>query len=621
MPKSRLIKIMLTCCKLLLLAIVIGAVLIAAANYFPINTENKQRSLEQLAEEGYFPEVPSTSGGYGDFQSKNPTALELATDNLMVKMALYDGEDSGIVQAFRCYSTQLMVEYSRYWHGYVVVLRILLFFFQYYEIRIINGIFQIMLFCAIMGWLVKHKGTKYAIAFATSYALLMPAALAQCLQYSWIYYIAFTALFIYIKRKEYLEKEERYIYFFLLLGAVTSYLDLLTYPLFTWGLVIVWWLLLQDKVESVGRYLLKVIFSAVSWVIGYAVMWMGKWVVGSLVLRENLFQKAISEAMLWTVDGTESVITWRDRFHALFLNWETYSYKLYFIVLAAWLIYAVIRSFFGVVKDARIPALLLIGCSSSVWYMVLAGHTIMHHIFTHRIFGVSIAAFLGIILLSTRDKAVLLPVKNILYRCIAFGLAGILSLFLLFQLRSDYAVYNYHGISFDKVPADGVISMSLTPAFSQIDALGIGVSVEDGIEGEYRISLWDQDEIIYEDTVLVSEWANGNYQELSVDWELEAGKTYTFQVEQYDTDGTTYLWVTADGIRPLAELGGANIRDKAFEGQMLMEITYWCRPVGKYNCLFWTISLMCVCVAVMAACWNGWSLLYTNKKNCAKLDV
>lgn len=621
MPKIRLTRIMLTCCKLLLLAIVIGAVLIAAVNYFPINTENQQRSLEQLAEEGYFPEVPSTSGGYGDFHSKNPTALELATDNLMVKMALYDGEGSGIVQAFRCYSTQFAEEYSRYWHGYVVVLRILLFFFQYYEIRIINGICQILLFCAIMVWLVKHKGTKYAIAFATSYALLMPAALAQCLQYSWIYYIAFTALLIYLKRKEYLEKGERYIYFFLLLGAVTSYLDLLTYPLFTWGLVIVWWLLLQDKVESAGRYLLKVIFSAVSWVTGYAVMWLGKWVVGSLVLRENLFQKAISEAMVWTVDGTESVITWRDRFHALFLNWETYSYKLYFIVLTAWLIYAVIRSFFGVSKDARIPALLLAGCSSPVWYIALAGHTIMHHIFTHRIFSVSIAAFLGIILLSTREKAVLIPAKNILYRCIAFGLAGILSLFLMFQLRSDHAVYNYHNIAFDKVPADGVISMSLTPVFSQVAALGIGISVEDGIEGEYRISLWDQDEIIYEDTVLVSEWADDNFQKLPVDWKLEAGKTYTLQVEQYGTDGTTYLWVTADGIRPLAELGGANIRDRAFEGQMLMEITYWCRPIGKYNCLFWTISLMCVCVAVMAACWNGWSLLYTNKKTCAKLDL
>ena len=99
---------------LLLLAFVIaGSVLITIANYIPINAEIREASLAQLGGEGEFPAVPSMEGGYGDFHSTDPTTLELATDALMVKMALYEGEDAGLRQAFRCYSTQYEAEYSR----------------------------------------------------------------------------------------------------------------------------------------------------------------------------------------------------------------------------------------------------------------------------------------------------------------------------------------------------------------------------------------------------------------------------------------------------------------------------------------------------------------------------
>ncbi|MCI9142887.1 MAG: hypothetical protein HFH87_09740 [Lachnospiraceae bacterium] len=578
------------CGIVLLLAIGIGAILITVANYIPIRPENREESLAQLASEGYFPEVPSTDGGDGSFHSMNPTALELATDNLMIKMALYEGENDGVVQAFRCYSTQYEEEYSRYWHGYVVILRFLLLFFNYYEIRLVNGIFQTLIFAGVMYFILKSKGIKYALALATSYILLMPAALAQCLQYSWTYYITFGALLIYLKFKSYLEEGERYIYFFLLIGIATTYLDLLTYPLLTWGFVIIWWLLMQEKKESVASNLLKVIYSGIAWVTGYAFMWIGKWVAGSLVLRENLFQKAISEAFLWTVAEEEAVITLSDRLNTLYINWEMYSYKLYFIVLIAWVLYAAVRGIVGYGKDSRIPALLLTGFSSIVWYVTLAGHAAMHHIFTHRIYGITIAAFLGIVLISTKGGQRQLPLEKMLGNCLVIMLTGAISVLLMFQLRSDYPVYNYLAI-FDKIPVDDRISMNFMPSFSRIKGISIGISTEGVNSGIYRIALLDGEETVYENAVAAHEWSKGNLHELSVDWNLTAGKQYTLQIEPIQTDGNTYLWMTVDGFTPLTEYRETAMGEKSLSGQMLTEITYWCRPVGKYNCLFWITTL------------------------------
>lgn len=435
--------------------------------------------------------------------------------------------------------------------------------------------------------------------------LLLPAALAQCFQYSWVYYVAFGSLLVFLKFQDYFELRERYVYFFLMVGAVTTYLDLLTYPLLTWGLVIIWWLLMQKEQGSVAGNLKKVIYSGISWILGYAVMWVGKWAVGSLVLGENLFQKAISEALLWTVDGAEEPITFGERFHTLFLNWETYSYKIYLVIIAAWVLYILARGVLGYTRDSRMPALLLAGFSSIVWYVVMAGHTNMHHIFTHRIYAVSIAAFLGMVLLSTREKPGRPAAGEFLYHCGVTALAGLGALCLLLLVRSDYPVNNYT-FSYEKVPADHVISIAFVPSFSRITRINIGISQEGGSAGEYRISLSEGEKVIYESTVPACEWVEGNLHELAVDWKLAAGKSYRLSILPMGRDGNTYLYVTTDGLMPLTEYQEITVGGEFLPGQMLTEIQYRCRPVGKYNCLFWFFTFAGVWFMIITAGQSLW---------------
>ena len=58
-------------------------------------------------------------------------------------------------------------EYSRYWHGIQVIIRPLLMFFNYSEIRYIFMLMTFILLGVAFSMIGKQLGTKYSIAFAT----------------------------------------------------------------------------------------------------------------------------------------------------------------------------------------------------------------------------------------------------------------------------------------------------------------------------------------------------------------------------------------------------------------------------------------------------------------------
>lgn len=605
-------KFIISCCILLFVCIGLGGVLITLANYVPVNSEIKKKSLEEVESEGLFPEVPSMEGGYGNFHSTNPTTLELASDAAMLKMAFYEGEGSGIEQAFRCYNLQFEVEYSRYWHGYVTVLRPLLLFFDYYELRILNGFCQVFLLAVVFFTIRKLRNMKYALAVFTSYLMLMPMALSQCILYSCIFYISFGILLIYVKWRNFWDKGNRYVYLFIVAGVMTVYFDLLTYPLLTWGLLIVWMTLLQkndiniSKRKQVLKYLWQVVISGVAWIFGYGGMWVGKWALGSVVLQENLFKKALSEVLLWTVNEGEEAISLWDRLYSVYKNWSIYDYKIYMIILAAWLIYWAFRGIVcGYRRNAKAPALLLVAVSSVVWYMVLSGHSLMHHIFTYRTFSVSIAAFLGLLLLSTesrfewvrKPKLFIVRIGLLIGTCV-FSVLGV------YLLRDEYLVHNGTYSNFTIVEMDRTVSMDFVPGYSEMKSLYLGFSVENETEGSCKVQLSSGGSVLEEIELQLSKYATGNMQKIDVDWKLGAGQPYKLHIEPRDVKGVVYLWVTSDGILPLDEFGEAYMGEDALGGQMLAGVTYWCTPQVKTIRVLFALTFTGICMMLLYACWS-----------------
>ena len=240
---------------------------------------------------------------------------------------------------------------------------------------------------------------------ATSYFLLSPAALSLSLQFSWVFYIAYIGTIVLLLKRKYFSTRFRYLYLFMTLGLLTSYCDLLTYPLFTWGMPLIWWLIMNEAPDSGAAkdmvkknrrtdalfYVKQVVFSGFAWIAGYAGMWIMKWIIATQALGQNIFETAINEVFLQSGTLETNTINLLERLKATHINWLHYEYKIYALLLLCWLLWW----FWNSLKNSGIRtckryAFFLTGISSVVWYFTLVEHTQTHHFFTHRILGVSI---------------------------------------------------------------------------------------------------------------------------------------------------------------------------------------------------------------------------------------
>ena len=288
--------------------------------------------------------------------------------------------------------------YTRYWHGYQIFLRPLLTVINYSQIRILNYIlFTILLFFCIK-LIYKKIGISVAILFVLSLLLINFPLVPLSMQFSTVFYIAFAAIIFILTKKHFLEKQENACYCFLIIGAVTSYLDLLTAPLITLGLpLIIYQLLIRNDKMS-----LTTIKLSVMWGLGYALLWASKWFVAYLITGVNPFDEVIHQVGVRISNdykGMEMTIP-----NICGFIWENFQSK-----NLTWLLYAGMALIIGfpilyyafLLKDKKTfweyAWLLLIIASVPAWYIILRNHSMQHGWFTWRALLVSL--FAGLIFL------------------------------------------------------------------------------------------------------------------------------------------------------------------------------------------------------------------------------
>lgn len=223
-----------------------------------------------------------------------------------VKASIEDQEDAPVVS------------YGRYWHGYLVLLKPLLIFLNYKEIRTLNGILFVIVILLVCMLFAKRKMWGGMIAFGLAVMELFPMTIPCSMQFSSCFYISTLALIGLLWKYEKLEEKNAIFLYFCGVGMFTSYMDFLTYPVVTFGLPMTIVVILAQK--GILEKLKKIIVYGISWCVGYAGMWGGKWLIGTFVTGSNFLAEAVGMVKLRTSHETYdgNLNAWQ----AIIRNWD-----------------------------------------------------------------------------------------------------------------------------------------------------------------------------------------------------------------------------------------------------------------------------------------------------------
>ncbi|MBR3249132.1 MAG: hypothetical protein IKF97_05940 [Clostridia bacterium] len=372
-------------------------------------------SVKQLKDEGI---------GYIPFFSQEGALLDTHTDALMLNIALnkemFENEGT-LSKAMECsfYEEPSMVEalnttvqsddfnnheYSRYWHGIQVMLRPLLLFFNYTEIRYILMIVITTLLGIAIYVIGKRLGIRYIICFSITISFMYVIIIPMSLQFSAMFIITLLSI-ISVCIMESMKKEKLLPYLFFVIGALSTYFDLLTYPLVTLGLPLVLTLLLENKKDTkLSSLIIKTIEYGMLWGLGYGTLFVTKWIVASIVLHKNAIEIAL-DAFVFRVNGNEQYPVTRiemlkRNFNCFFVPIAKYIMGVAFVI---WIgLFAFFRK--NISKIKVVLPLLLIAIVPYLWYIIFAGHSSIHFWFTYRIQAVSVFAVLSAMCLTIKEN-------------------------------------------------------------------------------------------------------------------------------------------------------------------------------------------------------------------------
>lgn len=398
-------------CSLLLrifIAILIGILLLSAVCMMPSGPMDThlEASADVFAGEGIYPSLfPWCT-----------SQLDSTTDALILLISACDSGEHPVVQAMsgtrntlsseEATSDQLAAHYGdgvpfdgtepyyQYWHGYQLLIRPLLSLLDYSGIRILNGAIQtglLVLLCVLM----YQNGLKRCILpYVAAVAMLMPVALSMSLQFSSCYYTLTLGSIAVLWKKDRLDKWDGIL--FLYIGIATAYFDFLTYPVSTLGIPAVFYFCIR-KSAAIRDAFCRGVKICFSWAVGYAGMWSGKWLIGSLILKQNIL--SVAAGKLTERSSADAGLIGNIR-AALSANLRSFLHTpatLAAVLLAAvflLLMVKALRTQRTTIRQAAAAAFpfVVLAVLPIAWYMVTAQHAVIHYWFTNKALAVSVFA-------------------------------------------------------------------------------------------------------------------------------------------------------------------------------------------------------------------------------------
>ncbi len=275
------------------------------------------------------------------------------------------------------------VEYSRYWHGYLVYLRPLLVVFSYAEIRVL---LTALLFFSL-GVFLYNSWYKTSRTFFSSVVLGLLAVdvlfVGWSIHISGIFILSFVVATYMLRTFK--QGENLYSIFFVS-GILTVFIDLLSAPIFVLGLL----LLISAELQNYSAR--KLLLNALSWFIGWSGFWLTKWLLVELVIPGSI-STAFHNVLLRTGSLDSVGLAHQEviKYNLFYLLGNNPPVLLTLVVV----VFLVVVKFHNFRRDnlPKIVVLSLLGLLPYVWYLFAANHAYIHFWFTYRDQFITVACF------------------------------------------------------------------------------------------------------------------------------------------------------------------------------------------------------------------------------------
>lgn len=365
---------------------------------------NVKTSVETFEKEGLFP----VSFG-NQYSSLSFLSRDQYTDCLMFNLVVADNQKGTINNVITnpCYKGTYKVEempsnvlkllnheispdtnYDWYWHGYIVFLKPLLIFLDYDGIRWFNSFLMLLSFSALLYLVKKRIGIIESLITLAVALICHGETIPYTLQYTSVFFVAvFASILLLWKPDKWNEKN--IILFFFCVGAVTVYLDFLTFPVVSLGIPMLYWLLYRN--DSPIQKIKYVVLLSLAWGGGYALLWATKWCLCALTYDPLVISNAMLHADKWSSSSVEH--------SRLFLTLGVIKKYLALIWSMNWLSVLITGCvcLFIMQKNGRWFYnncwMLLIAIIPFVWSMVLVNHNYAHFGFTWRLIIITMLSF------------------------------------------------------------------------------------------------------------------------------------------------------------------------------------------------------------------------------------
>lgn len=190
-------------------------------------------------------------------------------------------------------------QYMRYWHGTMIILKVLLIAFNIKQIYIINAIVLLILLGFLIYKLVKNKMNIVAVGIILALIVTNSYCVPFALEYVNMYFVTIISsiLLIYLLEKK---KDKNITVLFFITGIFTCFFDFLTTETITLTVPLIIFIIYKYNEYSkiiAKKMIILIVKLVLIWLIGYTIMWIAKWGIASVYLKCNIKEVAIDNAL------------------------------------------------------------------------------------------------------------------------------------------------------------------------------------------------------------------------------------------------------------------------------------------------------------------------------------